>query len=684
MSNAQRGPRDRSIEAGIVILITVVAAVLRLVAIDRWPPGLYHDEAFNGLDALGVLRGHLPIFFEANNGREPLFIYLQAISVALFGRSPGALRIVSALVGTFTVPAVYLAGRVLQSRRVGLLAAALAATTVWAVNLSRVGFRAVTLPLVAALALALMWRGLRYRCPWSMLGAGALFGLSLYTYLAARFGVLTLLFFIIYIALFHRGMLWPRGWALLIAAALLVAAPLGLYFAAHWEGTLGRAGQVSIASPSIHGGRPWLTLARHMVATAGLFFVRGDFIPRHNVPLRPVYDPLMGAAFVLGVSLCLRHARRDPACGLLLIWLGTFLLPTVLAEGAPHMLRASGVLPVLFVFPAIGLAAVWDELAPRLGSALAPAAIIVTLILSGALSMARYARHLQSAATYYNMEAGATQLAAEINRHLGMGWPGHGVTAPPDATPLAGRTVWLDSRLWRDWENVRYLVPESAALHILPEDGTLPPLPAGDDLLVAMWAYGDTGALWPALPPGRVITVHQGAHERGDLDAEARLLYITVRSRMPDATWQATTLADSIQPVGATWADGITLEGYGLQPVPADDTPALRVTLRWRAAGPTAADYNVFTHVICADRLIGQSDGPPAAGYYPTGRWREGDIVEEERLAPLSEAYDPATCRVVVGLYRWETLERLAIVDGAGLAVADSGLVLRGDTAVAP
>lgn len=79
---------------GLIALcgITVLAAVLRLVAIDHLPPGLYHDEAFNGLDTLSVLRGQTPIFFPANNGREPLFIYLLAIAVAVLGRTPGALR----------------------------------------------------------------------------------------------------------------------------------------------------------------------------------------------------------------------------------------------------------------------------------------------------------------------------------------------------------------------------------------------------------------------------------------------------------------------------------------------------------------------------------------------------------------------------------------------------------------
>ena len=55
-----------------------------------------------------VLSGKgLPLYFAANNGREPLFIYLQTLAVAILGASPYALRLVSALIGILTVPAVY-------------------------------------------------------------------------------------------------------------------------------------------------------------------------------------------------------------------------------------------------------------------------------------------------------------------------------------------------------------------------------------------------------------------------------------------------------------------------------------------------------------------------------------------------------------------------------------------------
>ena len=139
-----------------MVAALLVATALRLCAFGQVPPGLYHDEAYHGLDVVDVLQGRLSFYFPANNGREPLFIYIIALAVGLLGRSPFALRMAAFFAGLLTVAATAAMGRVLFSRRVGLLAAAVLAVTLWHVHLSRVGFRAVLLPLFTALA---MWQG---------------------------------------------------------------------------------------------------------------------------------------------------------------------------------------------------------------------------------------------------------------------------------------------------------------------------------------------------------------------------------------------------------------------------------------------------------------------------------------------------------------------------------------------
>jgi 4-amino-4-deoxy-L-arabinose transferase-like glycosyltransferase len=216
-----------------------LATALRLWQLDLLPPGLFFDEAYNGLDTRQILQeSNRPLFFAGNNGREPLFIYLQALSVAAFGATPYALRLVSALVGILTIPIIYFGAFVIlksahsstdSDRRVAWLAlvAAVGMTiSYWHLGLSRLGFRANLLIPISALAVAFFWRawtGQRYR---DYLWTGIWLALAMYTYLAARFLPLVLLAFVTLEMLIawwsYRGRrreLWPiwkarwRDWA---------------------------------------------------------------------------------------------------------------------------------------------------------------------------------------------------------------------------------------------------------------------------------------------------------------------------------------------------------------------------------------------------------------------------------------------------------------------------------------
>ncbi len=123
----------------ILLLILALAAGLRFWRLAEMPPGFYHDEAYNGLDALSLVQGKTfpqfyegwelyqydahaerppqetrwPLFFEGNYGREPLHIYLMALSIKLFGATPFAIRAVPALFGTLAVLTTFLAAKAL-------------------------------------------------------------------------------------------------------------------------------------------------------------------------------------------------------------------------------------------------------------------------------------------------------------------------------------------------------------------------------------------------------------------------------------------------------------------------------------------------------------------------------------------------------------------------------------------
>jgi len=630
----------------LVASLTALAAVLRVLALGEIPPGLYHDEAFNGLDALGVrvFTGQWPVYFAANRGREPLFIYLIAATVSLFGRTPGAVRLAATLCGTLTIPATYLMVRTWFNERVALLSAAILTITLWHVHLSRIGFRAVTLPLTTALTLWLGARAYRSRRRRDWLLAGLTYGLCFYAYLPVRFTPIVLAAFILYLLSTGQGRrLWP-GAAWFAAGTLVALAPLAIYAIGHWDIVMGRPGQVSVFNPLINGGDLWGTLARQLVGTLGMFFVRGDTIPRHNPPGRPVFDLLMGAMMVWGLARAVLRARRETAAAFTLIWVGLMLVPTWLAEDAPHFLRAVGVLPLLVIFPALGLdaAMAWLEQRGWRGWAVAIACgvLAVSLIATGWDYFFRYGTDPQTA---YAFEDAATQLAAEANRFVGVGWDGSGLTVQ-ESNPRLDHRAYVDSRLWDEWAAIPFLVPETERVTILPAETT--PSPTGATLLL-LWPHGGMDRYLNLLPRNARIEVHPGPLTRGDLEDTPYVAYVA---------YTADPRAE--RPVGylARFGDQIALTNYAVEV----GDQEWQVQLEWQALRPPAENYTVFVHLRDGERLV-QDDGEPAGGYYPTKLWRSGDVIVDTHLLR-----SPGECKsepqLVVGLYVWPTMENLKVV----------------------
>src|SRR5262245_61195724 len=96
----------------LLALILALGTFLRFHKLASIPGGLWRDEAYNGTDGLEALRTHdFKIYYPDNNGREGLFINIQALSIAAFGATPWALRIISATIGVLAILAVYLCAR---------------------------------------------------------------------------------------------------------------------------------------------------------------------------------------------------------------------------------------------------------------------------------------------------------------------------------------------------------------------------------------------------------------------------------------------------------------------------------------------------------------------------------------------------------------------------------------------
>ncbi|TSC77390.1 MAG: hypothetical protein G01um101433_620 [Parcubacteria group bacterium Gr01-1014_33] len=234
-SSSSLPPTTYNLQPILLFLILALGAFLRFYDIKETPLGLYPDEAMNGNNALETLHtGNWKIFYPENNGREGLFINIQALSVAAFGNVPWALRIVSAFFGTLTILGIYLVTKELFRKKnqesrvrnqekeikdspihnskfmihdssiIALLSSFFIATSYWHLNFSRIGFRAIMVPFFCSFGLYFLLRGLRtarqvnlvYQTKFSKLSLGAtgnlilagiFIGLGFHTYIAFRF-----------------------------------------------------------------------------------------------------------------------------------------------------------------------------------------------------------------------------------------------------------------------------------------------------------------------------------------------------------------------------------------------------------------------------------------------------------------------------------------------------------------
>lgn len=344
--------------------IITLGGFLRFYRITEIPLGLYPDEAMNGSNAQESLStGHFRVFYPENNGREGLFINMQAISVAAFGPTPWALRIVSAIIGTLTILGIYLVTKeLLASHAAALLASLFLATSYWHLNFSRIGFRAIMLPMMATFGIYFLFKGLRRGKPSDLILAGLFTGLGLYTYIAFRFMV-----FVFAVPIVAALIKWrrerkqktdksihciPCSVALYIFVAFIAIIPIGLYFVQHPQDFLNRAGEVSVfASAS-----PLKSFAKSAGLTLQMFFYKGDGNWRHNLAYAPQLHPLVALFFIIGIATLIRTFKNYRLSAIiLLVWFVAMLLPVALTrEGLPHALRAIGMLPPVIILAAFG------------------------------------------------------------------------------------------------------------------------------------------------------------------------------------------------------------------------------------------------------------------------------------------------------------------------------------------
>jgi 4-amino-4-deoxy-L-arabinose transferase-like glycosyltransferase len=222
--------------AGAALALALAIAAFYATRLSYAPIYLIHDEVKFSLQAEAIaasgrdLNGRLlPLYFaepEFRAGRDPVMIYATALALKALPLSQFAVRVPTALVGVLNCVLMFIVARSLfKSDGLGLTAAALLALTPGHFIHSRMALSILyPLPFI----LAWLWclnRFLEAGGRWSLIGAGAWLGVSIYSYLGCVVMAPIYLAFTVGAILQRQGWReWPRTLPA-IAAFLLALVP---------------------------------------------------------------------------------------------------------------------------------------------------------------------------------------------------------------------------------------------------------------------------------------------------------------------------------------------------------------------------------------------------------------------------------------------------------------------------
>jgi hypothetical protein len=115
-------------------------------------------------------------------------------------------------------------------------------------------------------------------------------------------------------------------------------------------------------------------------------------------------------------------------------------------------------------------------------------------------------------------------------------------------------------------------------------------------------------------------------------------------------------------PLDAHVGDDVQLHGYAIDRSSARAGDTLTLTLWWESNAASLDERAVLVHLVNRNGAITtQADGPPVHGSRPTSQWHAGDIVIDSHQIALPTDLPAGQYTLVFGMYRWPSLERLAL-----------------------
>lgn len=401
----------------LLVLIFLLGLFLRLYSLAKVPPALYWDEASLGYNAYSISQTGqdefgvsfpLDKFIAFGDYKPPLYIYSIAPFINLLGLSELAVRLPSALAGSFLVLVAYFLSLELfvnshQKKKIALLAALVVAVSPWSLQLSRAGFEANFAATLSALGLLFLLKLIRTSSWYYVPFAGLFLVLPFYTFNSQR--IFIPLICAAVVLTFRRGALtnWPKILVLAGLSVILLVPIIPHLLSREASLRLQEVAWVNDVNPIVlannrvtldGGGTLAKILHNRRLVYAGEFLSHfsdnftANYLFKSGDPNPKLSDQYVGEFYwfdlipLLGGIYFLIRQNRWVAVILLAWWLlGT--IPAALARETPHALRTVNVLPAPQIIIAYGVVSFFSLLNNRrvimLTSLVVPTALTVTL-----------------------------------------------------------------------------------------------------------------------------------------------------------------------------------------------------------------------------------------------------------------------------------------------------------------
>ncbi len=520
-----------------------------------------------------------------------------------------------------------------------LTAAFVGATLFSALTTSRSGWHSISTALFSALSLAALLRARRTHARRWFVVAGVFVGLAQYAYPSARF--IPVLVALIGMA----DVFTSRGarrrvlidYALLIVAAAIVFAPLGIFFIQQPEWLFVRAQQVTEET----------NLLRNALDTFGAFFLRGDLDGLHNLSGRPLLDPILAVFALLGV---IATVRRRSVGVIALTALIVLTLPALLTTPAPLTRRWTGVWPIVSLLIAAGVIVSARAIIDRWPKErrLVPIGYAALLGASAFIAVSDYfGPYVSNPQLFWAYDSGITQVANYVK-----GQPETAVFL----TPYDKFYEVIDLTVGEAPRAEPIQSYNGLACALLPERTT-----RSTEWVVVDEKDQHTLPLMQKLFPRAQIVWTLSS----PVGPYAKALRVPA-----DQTVQLTLARQNSAIFGAQ----IELIGFEVTPqVKAGETA--RVTLALKSIAPLDRVYSVYVHLRDASGAIAtQGDRVICDESLNPADWRPGDIVLQDFALTLPPDAAAGQYPVVVGLYD-STGARLPVGE-TSLPHTDDGVTL--------